>query len=143
MVQITMSIARVRHAEKLIAALSHQLDTPLSLEENICALFDADDHEMAIIEFDMNSDLIAVHRRILASSDVEDKTCREMLRLNADQTRLSGCWLALDTQNALRLMSTETLSLLNESRFCNHVIGFMDVADEVTALPMVTGARHV
>lgn len=121
-------------AERLISALSCQLNTPLSLENEACALFKTDGQEMAIIEFDIANDIMVIHRFIFGPSDMAGMKCLDMLHLNADQATLSGCWLALDTENTLRLMRTETLSLLNEHYFCDCVIGFMDVASEVESL---------
>ncbi|MFJ2462525.1 type III secretion system chaperone [Pseudomonas sp. NPDC087615] len=114
--------------QRLIAQLASQLGTPLTFQRGVCALYDSDGVQAAVIELPEHSDTVVFHCRLGAVQPGVDALQR-LLTLNFDVATLRGCWLALD-QSDVRLCTTRELQRLDEDSFCSLVHGFIAQARE-------------
>ncbi|MHA6494945.1 type III secretion system chaperone [Pseudomonas borbori] len=111
-------------AQRLMAALGQHLNTQLSLDEGVCALFDAQGKEAAVIEIPAHSDTAILHCAI--EMPLHSATAhKQLLELNFRIDTLRGCWLALDERGEVRLCAQSPLDSLSEERFCHWVVGFI------------------
>ncbi|QHF02083.1 CesT family type III secretion system chaperone [Pseudomonas asturiensis] len=113
---------------RFINALGTQLGTPLSVQNGVCALYDSQDHEVAVIELPEHSEMVVFHCRVGRSPE-RAADLQRLLTLNFDVARLHGCWFALDQGN-IRLCAQRDLASLDEAGFCNMARGFIAQARE-------------
>lgn len=116
---------------RLITSLGTQLGTSLTLQNGVCALYDSQDNEAAVIELPEHSEMVIFHCRVgrcpERSSDLQ-----RLLSLNFDVARLHGCWFAVD-QGDVRLCAQKELASLDDSAFCDVTRGFISQAREARA----------
>ena len=119
--------------QHLIAALGEHLNTRLTLDNGVCALFDAQGKEAAIIEVPAHSDSAVLHCQLEVPAHAPSLHKR-LLELNFRLDTLRGCWLALDEHGDLRLCAQSPLENLSEERFCHWVTGFIAQVNETRQL---------
>lgn len=104
----------------------------LSLKEGVCALFDQKQQEVAIVELPQGSDSVLFHCRIETLTDeAAPEVLRTLLALNFEMNAMRGCWLALDSEENLRLCSQLSVATLDETLFAQSLEGFMLQAQQV------------
>jgi hypothetical protein len=116
----------------LIHSLGAQLGTSLTLQNGVCALYDSQDTEAAVIELPEHSEMVIFHCRVGRCPE-RSADLQRLLSLNFDVARLHGCWFAVD-QGDVRLCAQRELASLNESLFCDITRGFIVQAREARAL---------
>lgn len=114
--------------QSFMSSLARQLGTPLSLQDGVCALYDNDQHQAAVIEVGEHSDSVILHCR-LGVLHAQPDHLERLLSLNFDVAHLRGCWLALD-KGDVRLCLQRELEPLDEDGFCQLVQGFIAQARE-------------
>ncbi|MBX8485621.1 type III secretion system chaperone [Pseudomonas cichorii] len=112
-----------RDAQRFIARLSETLGTSLTLQNGVCALYDSQNRQAAVIEVPKLSDNVVIHCS-LGQVRKSQENMQRLLNINFDVASLRGCWLALDQQE-LRLCTQRELSRLDEVQFCDLVNGFI------------------
>lgn len=121
-------------SQRLMAALGSYLNTRLSLDNGVCALFDAQDKEVVVIEIPVLGDSAVLHCVFDVSPHASGDLHRVLLELNFRFDTLRGCWLALDERGDLRLCAQSPLESLSEERFCHWVVGFIAQVEETREL---------
>ncbi|MGE9550340.1 type III secretion system chaperone [Erwinia amylovora] len=119
------------HVAGLLKQLAEKMNTPLRLDDGMCALFDAHGEEAVVLEAPEHSDLLLLHGKILAPEMREEQDDSLSLRLNFELSALRGCWLALDEFGALRLCCSLPLEKLDATALVNSVQAFIHHAQEV------------
>jgi hypothetical protein len=119
------------HADACIQALGKQLGSALQLENGVCALFD-EDREVVIIEIPAAGDVAILHCKLMLRPD--PSLYERLMRLNFDSGAMSGCWLALDEQQAVRLCTQLPFRALDERTFVDWVQGFVLQTRDVSGL---------
>lgn len=114
---------------RFLNALGAQLGTPLSSADGVCALYDSDGKEAAVIEMPEHSEIVMFHCAVGRRPEQADALHR-LLTLNFDVALLRGCWLAV-SENDVRLCTHREFSSLSEAEFCNVALGFIAQAQEV------------
>ncbi|MGE7955657.1 type III secretion system chaperone [Pseudomonas sp. NPDC089530] len=114
--------------QRFITHLGNQLGTTLTLHNGVCALYDRDHLQAAVIEWPEHSDHLILHCRLGALQPGPDHSQR-LLALNFDIASLRGCWLALD-KGDVRLCTQRELAQLDEDSFSHLVGGFVAQARE-------------
>jgi uncharacterized protein YecT (DUF1311 family) len=117
---------------RFLKALSVQLGISLALRDGVCALYDSQGQEAAVIELPEHSEMVVFHCRVGRSTGRVAELQR-LLSLNFEVTRLHGCWFALD-QTDVRLCAQRDLEALDEAAFCNVALGFIAQAGEARKL---------
>ncbi|CAI8760456.1 type III secretion system chaperone [Pseudomonas zeae] len=112
--------------QSFIARLADQLGTPLNLEHGVCALYDTDLQQAAVIEVGQHSDSVILHCRLGALHPQQDNL-EQLLCMNFDVALLRGCWFALD-RGDVRLCIERELNPLDADGFCHLVSGFITQA---------------
>ncbi|MFT0182966.1 MULTISPECIES: type III secretion system chaperone [Pseudomonas] len=124
----------------LLDALAARLRTPLTLDQGVCALYDAQQREALVLECPEHSDSIILHCDLRLARPVDAIT---LLEMNFRADVLGGCWLAQDPEGCIRLCALCAQELLDERRFCDWVLGFMAQVSEVRdRLQPVRSARQ-
>ncbi|UZE25635.1 type III secretion system chaperone [Pseudomonas sp. B21-056] len=119
---------------RFLNSLGAQLGTSLSLQNGVCALYDSQDNEVAIIELPEHSEMVIFHCSVGRCPE-RSADLQRLLSLNFDVARLHGCWFAVD-QGDVRLCAQRELASLDEPGFCNVARGFIAQAREArTFLP--------
>ncbi|CAM3057407.1 Tir chaperone family protein [Pseudomonas floridensis] len=113
---------------RFINALGAQLGTSLRAQNGVCALYDAQDNEAAVIELPDHSEVVVFHCRVGRCPE-RSADLQRLLSLNFDVARLHGCWFALD-QGDVRLCAQRELASLDEPQFCDMARGFIVQARE-------------
>lgn len=114
--------------QRYIAHLANQLGTPLTWQNGVCALYDNEHLQAAVIELPEHSDNVIFHCRLGALQPGPEHPQR-LLAMNFDSASLRGCWLALD-KGDVRLCTQRELSRLDEESFASLVAGFVVQARE-------------
>lgn len=117
--------------QRFIARLSDKLGTPLTLQNGVCALYDHEQRQVAVIELPEHSDSVVFHCR-LGGMQKGAGNLQDLLEMNFDVSTLRGCWFALD-QGGVRLCTQRELTRLDEEQFCHVVTGFMAQVQETRA----------
>lgn len=118
-------------ADACVQALGKQLGTALQLENGVCALFD-EGREVVIIEVPAAGDVAILHCKLSLRPD--PSLYERLMRLNFDSGAMSGCWLALDEQQAVRLCTQLPFKALDERAFVDWVQGFVLQTRDVAGL---------
>jgi hypothetical protein len=119
--------------QHLIAALGQHLNARLSLDDGVCALYDAQGREAAVIEIPAHSDSAILHCAMAVPAHTPNLH-KHLLELNFRLDTLRGCWLALDERGDVRLCAQSPLEGLGEERFCHWVVGFIAQVQETREL---------
>lgn len=114
--------------QRFIAHLGNQLGTALTLNNGVCALYDRDNLQAAVIEWPEHSDHLILHCR-LGSLQPGLGHSQRLLEMNFDIPSLRGCWLALDNGD-VRLCTQRELAHLDEDSFIHLICGFVALARE-------------
>ncbi|QXI31254.1 type III secretion system chaperone [Pseudomonas vanderleydeniana] len=114
--------------QRYIAHLATQLGATLTWQNGVCALYDNEHLQAAVIELPEHSDNVIFHCR-LGTLQPGPEHLQRLLALNFDTASLRGCWLALD-QGDVRLCTQRELSRLDEESFSSLVGGFVVQARE-------------
>lgn len=117
--------------QRYIAHLANQLGTTLTWQNGVCALYDNEHLQAAVIELPEHSDNVIFHCRLGAVQPGPDPLQR-LLAMNFDTASLRGCWLALD-KGDVRLCTQRELSRLDEDSFSSLVGGFVTQVRETRA----------
>lgn len=117
---------------RLLQALGAQLGTSLALRDGVCALYDSQEQEVAVIELPEHSEMVIFHCRVGRTPE-QPAQLQRLLSLNFDVARLHGCWFALD-QADVRLCAQRDLRYLDEAEFCNLAMGFIAQVGEARSL---------
>ncbi|KPY37661.1 MULTISPECIES: type III secretion system chaperone [Pseudomonas syringae group] len=117
---------------RLIKSLGAQLGTSLTAQNGVCALYDSQDNEAAVIEMPDHSEMVIFHCRVGRSPD-RAADLQKLLSLNFDVARMHGSWFAVD-QGDVRLCAQRELAVLDEAQFCDTARGFIIQAREARAL---------
>ena len=124
-------MTKTTQADACLQALGKQLGTALQLENGVCALFD-EGREVVIIEIPVAGDVAILHCKLALRPD--PALYERLMRLNFDSGAMSGCWLALDEQHAVRLCTQLPLKALDELTFVDWVQGFVLQTRDVAGL---------
>ncbi|MBV4458463.1 type III secretion system chaperone [Pseudomonas sp. COR58] len=109
--------------QRFIAHLADRLGTPLTWQNGVCALYDSEQAQAAVIEWPEHSENVIIHCRLGALRPGPDNLQR-LLAMNFDIAGLRGCWLALD-KGDVRLCTQRELARLDEDSFSDVVGGFV------------------
>ncbi|PAU57200.1 hypothetical protein BZL41_18930 [Pseudomonas sp. PIC25] len=115
-----MDVQRVVHG--FVARLGERLGTPLTLQNGVCALYDEQDRELAVIEIPLPGSAVMFYCRLGRSGAGLDH--QRLLAANFDMGSMRGCWFALD-RGALCLCTQREIADLDEQRFCDLAMGFI------------------
>ncbi|CCG85930.1 type III secretion system chaperone [Erwinia piriflorinigrans] len=121
-----------QRVEKLLQHFSAGCKTPLHLKEGVCALYNEQGEEAAVLEVPEHSDSLLLHCQLAETDPQASLTLYPMLlQLNFEMAAMRGCWLALDEQHKVRLCFQQSLAQLDEAEFSHIVSGFIEQAAEV------------
>lgn len=119
-------------ANQLVQHFGQTINTPLSLKNGVCAIYDLDNQEKAIIEVPESSESIIFHCTLLKlAADVSVQTLRKLLLLNFEISAMQGCWLAIDEEDQICLCHTLSISQTDEQSFSDTLVGFMEQTQDV------------
>lgn len=117
--------------QSLLNHYGRRLNATLKLENGVCALFNAQKQEAAIIELPPGSDAVVLHCQVLVlEKDAPAALLQSLLTLNFEMDAMRGCWLALEEQN-LRLCTQQPIASLDNVGFTHLLDGFIQQAGEV------------
>ncbi|MDW6001973.1 type III secretion system chaperone [Vibrio mangrovi] len=121
-------------ANQLIQHFGQTINASLSLKDGVCALFDTNHQETAIVEVPDFSDNIIFHCSLLKlPPEVTPQAMRKMLLLNFEISAMQGCWLAIDENDQLCLCHVLPLDKTNEQHFTDTLVGFIEQVKDVRA----------
>lgn len=121
-------------ADQLLQHFGQTIHAPLQLQDGVCALFDAQGTEVAIVEVPEHSDIAICHCALLPlSDDVPPQALYQLLRLNFEISAMQGCWLAIDEQDKLCLCHVLPLDRTDEQHFSDSLNGFIAQVKDVRA----------
>lgn len=115
-----MDVQRIVHG--FVARLGERLGTSLTLQNGVCALYDEQDRELAVIEIPLPGSAVMLYCRLGRSGAGLDY--QRLLTANFDMGSMRGCWFALD-RGALCLCTQREIADLDEQRFCDLAMGFI------------------
>lgn len=119
-------------ANQLIQHFGKTINSPLSLKNGVCALYDANQQESAIIEVpDMTENFIFHCTLTKLTSDPSKQLLRKLLLLNFEISAMQGCWIAIDENDHVCLCHTLCIEKTDEQNFCDTLIGFINHAKDV------------
>jgi hypothetical protein len=119
-------------ADQLLQHFGQTLGTPLRLKDGVCALFDAQGTELAVVEVPVHSDSVILHCNLLPlGHDLPSQALRQLLRLNFEIGAMQGSWLAIDEQDALCLCYVLSLERTDERHFSDTLNAFITQAKDV------------
>ncbi|QUX90796.1 hypothetical protein CYL31_04985 [Marinomonas sp. A3A] len=119
-------------AEQLIKNFGGKINTPLSLENGVCAIYDLNNQEQAIIEVPEHSENIILHCTIIKiTADISVQSLQKLLLLNFEVSAMQGCWLAIDEEDQICLCHILDIKKTDEKYFSNTLVGFMEKAKDV------------
>jgi len=113
-----------------LAWYGRRLNLSLSLKNGVCALV-RNRQEIAIIELPPESNCVIFHRRLESLKRASESHLRTVLALNFEMDAMRGCWLAMDSDDSLRLCSQQLLASLDAAGFSEALNAFIVQADEV------------
>lgn len=123
-----------RKANQLIQHFGQAIKTDLQLKDGVCALYDVDNREAAVLEVPDFSDSIICHCNLFnLPEDVPPQALRQLLLLNFEISAMQGCWLAVDERNNLCLCFVLPLDKTDEQHFSNSMLGFIEQVSDVRA----------
>ncbi|ATZ12617.1 type III secretion system chaperone [Erwinia amylovora] len=121
-----------QRVERFLQYFSAGCKTPIHLKDGVCALYNEQDEEAAVLEVPQHSDSLLLHCRIIEADPQTSITLYSMLlQLNFEMAAMRGCWLALDELHNVRLCFQQSLEHLDEASFSDIVSGFIEHAAEV------------
>ncbi|MDH2435675.1 type III secretion system chaperone [Pokkaliibacter sp. MBI-7] len=121
-------------ANQFIQHFGTSIRASLQLKDGVCALYDAEDQEVTVIEVPDHSDSAIFHCSLLTlSSDVSPQKLRKLLLLNFEISAMQGCWLAVDERDNLCLCHVLPLDKSDEQHFSNSLTGFIEQTKDVRA----------
>lgn len=121
-----------RQVERFLQHFSSGCKTPLHLKEGVCALYNDQGQEAAVLEVPEQSDSLLLHCQLTETDPQASLTFYPLLlQLNFEMAAMRGCWLALDEQHKVRLCFQQSLAQLDEATFSHLVSGFIEQAVEV------------
>lgn len=120
------------YLQRLLEQYGRTLNTELTLDNGVCVLLDARQQELVAIEAPPGGNLL-LHCQIIAPQEMGDNPAlwRALLAMNFEMEAMRGCWLALDSEVALRLCSQQPLEHLDAPRFTQLVNNFIDHGHQV------------
>lgn len=119
-------------ANRLIEYFGETINTPLSLKNGVCALYDTNNQESAIIEVPEFSESIIFHCSLSTlPTEVSVQTLRDLLLLNFEISAMQGCWLAIDESEKICLCHTLSIEATDEQTFCDSLVGFIEQVKDV------------
>lgn len=122
-----------RQVERFLQHFSAGCKTPLHLKDGVCALYNEQGQEAAVLEVPEQSDSLLLHCQL---TETDPQTALilypQLLQLNFEMAAMRGCWLALDEQYKVRLCFQQSLTQLDEATFSHLVSGFIEQAVEVS-----------
>lgn len=131
-----------QRVEKLLQHFSAGCKTPLHLKEGVCALYNEQGEEAAVLEVPEHSDSLLLHCQLVETDPQASLTLYPMLlQLNFEMAAMRGCWLALDELHKVRLCFQQPLAQLGEAEFSHVVSGFIEQAAEVREFIVQLTAR--
>lgn len=134
--------ASQRQVEKFLQYFSAGCKTPLHLKDGVCALYDAQGQEAAVLEVPEQSDSLLIHCQLTETDPQSSLTLYPLLlQLNFEMAAMRGCWLAMDEQYKVRLCFQQALTQLDEATFSHVVSGFIEQAVEVREFIGQSGGR--
>ncbi|MDR7343434.1 hypothetical protein J2X14_001846 [Pantoea alhagi] len=130
------------YLQRLLEQYGRTLDTELTLENGVCVLLDAQQQELVTLESPPGENLL-LHCQIMSPQEMRDDPAlwRALLAMNFELDAMRGCWLALDSEVALRLCSQQALEHLDAPRFTQLVNNFIDQGRQVREFMPVLLAR--
>jgi hypothetical protein len=121
-------------ANKLIQHFGQTINASLSLKDGVCALYNTNHQETAIVEVPDFSDNIIFHCSLLKlSPDTAPQVLRKILLLNFEISAMQGCWLAIDEDDNLCLCHVIALDKTDEQHFTDTLTGFIEQTKDVRA----------
>lgn len=116
--------------KELFVELSDSVGSYLDIETGICALYDHDGHEAAIIEIPKNSEMIILHCELLSMDvDLTIEAYQHIMKQNFLIGDMKGCWFAMEG-NSLKLCTKRFITDMDGLRFCHLVNGFIEQGKE-------------
>lgn len=122
-----MDVQRI--VDGFLTRLSERLGTPLRLQRGVCALYDEQDRQLAVIEIPQPASTVMLHCQLGGVEHGLD-SYRRLLASNFDMASMRGCWFALN-HDALCLCTQRDISELDEQRFCDLAMGFIAQAQSM------------
>lgn len=123
-----------QQVEKLLQHFSAWCKTPLHLKEGVCALYNEQGEEAAVLEVPEHSDSLLLHCQLIDTDPQASLMLfPKLLQLNFEMAAMRGCWLAVDELYKVRLCFQQPLAHLDEADFSHIVSGFIEQAAEVRA----------
>lgn len=123
-----------QQAETFLQHFSAGCHTPLHLQNGVCALYNEQGQEAAVLEVPEQSDSLLLHCQLLVADPQSAAALYPLLlQLNFEMGAMRGCWLALDELHTVRLCFQQALASLDEASFTHVVSGFIEQAGEVRA----------
>lgn len=118
--------------QRLLDHYGRTLNTELTLEKGVCALLDAQQQELVVMELPPGENLL-LHCQIMPPQEMADDPAmwRALLAMNFEMEAMLGCWLALDAQLTLRLCCQQPLEQLDPPRFTTLVNAFIDQGEQI------------
>ncbi|NRD75709.1 CesT family type III secretion system chaperone [Shewanella sp. VB17] len=114
----------------LFVELSDSVGSDLDIETGICALYDQDGHEAAIIEIPKNSEMIILHCELFSvNEELTIEAYQQIMQQNFLIGDMKGCWFALEG-SSLKLCTKRFIADMNGLRFCHLVNGFIQQGKE-------------
>ncbi|AXF77193.1 type III secretion system chaperone [Erwinia tracheiphila] len=121
-----------QQVEKLLQHFSAGCKTPLQLKDGVCALYDDEGKEAAVLEVPEQSESLLLHCQLIETDSQRSLTLYPLLlQLNFEMAAMRGCWLALDELYKVRLCFQQPLAQLDEASFSHVVSGFIEQVVEV------------
>ncbi|NRH24866.1 type III secretion system chaperone [Pantoea stewartii] len=118
--------------EALLQQFATSCNTTLHLKEGVCALYNTQGHEAAVLEVPDQSDCLLFHCQLInAEHQAGQNFYALLLQLNFEMSAMRGCWLAIDENHIVRLCFQQTISQIDETSFGNLITGFITQAEEV------------
>lgn len=111
---------------------SQSINTKLSLNNGVCAIYNHLSQQSAVIEVPDFSDNIIFHCSLMTLPEkVNAQTMKQMLLLNFEMSAMQGCWLAIDEQQQLCLCYLLPIDKTDQTHFCNTLLGFIEQVKNV------------
>jgi hypothetical protein len=121
-------------ADQFIRHFGQVTQNDLSLKHGLCALYDPDNQEVAVIEVPDFSDNIIFHCSLMTlPANTSAKKLNHLLQLNFEISAMQGCWLALNEYEQLNLCSVLDIEATNETHFHDTLTGFIELGKDVRA----------
>lgn len=121
-----------QQVNQLLQHFGKRAGAALELQDGVCALYDPEGRQAAVVEAHGETDTVIVHCRLMDFREQSDpQLLQQMLMLNFEISAMRGTWLALDDEGLLRLCTIYALANASEQSFSDLLEGFVAHVAEV------------